>query len=112
MLARTIGLERVIGCMIASANMVVEPGVVRNSGGTRNRFTLGEPDGSESRACQGDLGRVRASRSQRPGQHRDPQRDLGETAAQSQHQPDLRDDRRADQRDLDSIPSCSSCARR
>jgi 2-dehydropantoate 2-reductase len=48
-LAQTIGLERVIGCMIASANMVVEPGVIRNSGGTRNRFTLGEPDSSESR---------------------------------------------------------------
>ena len=31
-LAQTIGLERVIGCMIASANMVVEPGVIRNSG--------------------------------------------------------------------------------
>jgi 2-dehydropantoate 2-reductase len=48
-LAQTIGLERVIGCMIASANAVVEPGVIRNSGGTRNRFTLGEPDGAKSR---------------------------------------------------------------
>ncbi len=46
-LAHTIGLERVIGCMVASANVVVEPGVMRNSGGTRNRFTLGEPDGSD-----------------------------------------------------------------
>ena len=48
----------------------------------------------------GDLGSVRARRSQRSGQHRDPQRDLGKTAAQPQHQPDLRDDRRADQRDF------------
>src|SRR5581483_7584111 len=30
-LARTLGLERVIGCMINSANEVVEPGVIRNS---------------------------------------------------------------------------------
>jgi 2-dehydropantoate 2-reductase len=48
-LARTIGFERVIGCMINSANMVVEPGVIRNSTGTQNRFTLGEPDGAASR---------------------------------------------------------------
>jgi 2-dehydropantoate 2-reductase len=48
-LGRTIGLERVIGCMVASANAVIEPGVVRNSPGTRNQFTLGEPDGTVSR---------------------------------------------------------------
>jgi 2-dehydropantoate 2-reductase len=51
-LARTIGLERVIGCMINSANTVVAPGVIRNSPGTLNRFTLGEPDGSTSRRAQ------------------------------------------------------------
>ena len=51
-LARTIGLERVIGCMINSANMIVEPGVIRNSTGTQNRFTLGEPDGAASRRVQ------------------------------------------------------------
>jgi 2-dehydropantoate 2-reductase len=48
-LERTIGLERVIGCMINSANEVVEPGVIRNSPGTLNKFTLGEPDGTVSR---------------------------------------------------------------
>jgi 2-dehydropantoate 2-reductase len=47
-LARTVGLERVIGCMINSANEVVEPGVIRNSQGTLNKFTLGEPDGTLS----------------------------------------------------------------
>ena len=47
-LARTVGLERVIGCMINSANEVVEPAVVRNSPGTLNKFTLGEPDGTIS----------------------------------------------------------------
>ncbi len=51
-LARTIGLERVIGCMINSANEVVEPGVIRNSPGTLNKFTLGEPDGSVSRRIE------------------------------------------------------------
>jgi 2-dehydropantoate 2-reductase len=51
-LARTIGFERVVGCMVNSANMVVEPGVIRNSGGTLNRFTLGEPDGSLSRRVE------------------------------------------------------------
>jgi 2-dehydropantoate 2-reductase len=48
LLARLVGHERVIGCMINSANEVVEPGVIRNSPGTLNRFTLGEPDGSRS----------------------------------------------------------------
>lgn len=51
-LSREIGHERVIGCMINSANTVVEPGVIRNSPMTRNKFTLGEPDGSRSRRIQ------------------------------------------------------------
>src|SRR5205814_7519758 len=51
-LARSVGLERVIGCMINSANTVVEPGVIRNSPGTLNRFTLGEPDGTVSRRIE------------------------------------------------------------
>jgi 2-dehydropantoate 2-reductase len=51
-LQRTVGLERVIGCMINSANEVIEPGVIRNSPMTRNRFTLGEPDGTVSRRIE------------------------------------------------------------
>ncbi|HEX3953272.1 MAG TPA: 2-dehydropantoate 2-reductase [Stellaceae bacterium] len=51
-LARTIGLERVLGCVIMSANEVIEPGVIRNSPGTRNRFTIGEPDGTISRRVE------------------------------------------------------------
>jgi 2-dehydropantoate 2-reductase len=51
-LARTVGLERVIGCMINSANEIVEPGVIRNSPGTLNKFTLGEPDGTVSRRIE------------------------------------------------------------
>jgi 2-dehydropantoate 2-reductase len=51
-LERTVGLERVIGCMINSANEVVEPGVIRNSPGTLNKFTLGEPGGTISRRLQ------------------------------------------------------------
>src|SRR5207244_12568759 len=46
-LARTIGLERVIGCMINSANEVVEPGVIRNSPGTLTTFPIGEHAGSQ-----------------------------------------------------------------
>src|ERR1700730_2649 len=51
-LARSVGLEQVIGCMINSANEVVEPGVIRNSPGTLNRFTLGEPDGTVSQRLE------------------------------------------------------------
>lgn len=39
--------ERAIGCVVYSGNEVVEPGVVFN-GTRRNRFILGEPDGSLS----------------------------------------------------------------
>jgi 2-dehydropantoate 2-reductase len=59
-LAREIGCERVIGCMINSANEVIEPGVIRNSPMTKNKFTLGEPDGTLSprmRAISAELGR-------------------------------------------------------
>jgi 2-dehydropantoate 2-reductase len=51
-LARTIGLERVVGCMINSANAIVEPGVIRNASFTQNKFTLGEPDGTVSRRIE------------------------------------------------------------
>jgi 2-dehydropantoate 2-reductase len=47
-LTRDIGHERVIGCMINSANEVIEPGVIRNSPMTKNKFTFGEPDGTLS----------------------------------------------------------------
>lgn len=42
--------ERTIGCVIFSANEVVEPGVVQHS--TNNRFLLGEPDGRLSARVQ------------------------------------------------------------
>jgi 2-dehydropantoate 2-reductase len=35
-----------------SANAIAEPGVIRNSPGTKNRFTLGEPDGTISPRLQ------------------------------------------------------------
>ncbi len=44
-LARHVGLERVIGCVIYSANAVVEPGVIQ-SNSPQNSFVLGEPDGT------------------------------------------------------------------
>src|SRR5262249_10331582 len=44
--------ERVIGCMINSANEVIEPGVIRNSPMTKNKFTLGEPTGVVSRRIE------------------------------------------------------------
>jgi 2-dehydropantoate 2-reductase len=47
-LAREIGHERVLGCMINSANEIIAPGIIRNSPMTKNKFTLGEPDGTRS----------------------------------------------------------------
>jgi 2-dehydropantoate 2-reductase len=51
-LAREIGCERAIGCMVNSPNEVIEPGIIRNVVMTRNKFTLGEPDGTLSRRIQ------------------------------------------------------------
>jgi 2-dehydropantoate 2-reductase len=51
-LAREIGYERVVGCMINSPNEVIEPGVIRNIVMSSNKFTLGEPDGTMSRRVQ------------------------------------------------------------
>jgi 2-dehydropantoate 2-reductase len=41
-LHRRIGAERAMGLIVYSANEVVEPGVIRNTG-SRNRFVLGDP---------------------------------------------------------------------
>ncbi len=45
---RTVGLERVIGCVIYSSNTIDAPGHCRNVNPQRNRFILGEPDDSKS----------------------------------------------------------------
>lgn len=43
---RTFGPERAIGCVVYPAADVPEPGVIQHNYG--NRFSLGEPDGSQS----------------------------------------------------------------
>jgi 2-dehydropantoate 2-reductase len=45
-IAAAVEIERVIGCVIYPAGAIVRPGVIRHIEG--NRFTLGEPDGSQS----------------------------------------------------------------
>jgi 2-dehydropantoate 2-reductase len=50
-LERAVGLDRVIGCVIYSPNELVAPGVVRNTL-PRNRFIIGEPDGSRSQRIE------------------------------------------------------------
>lgn len=47
-LAQAIAPERIIGAVIYSANVVLEPGVVRNNAPQRNVLVLGEPDGSDT----------------------------------------------------------------
>ena len=42
--------EHNIGCVVYCSTEIVEPGVIRHIEGTR--FTLGEPDGSDSERCQ------------------------------------------------------------
>lgn len=49
-IARSIGPDHNVGCVVYCSTEIVEPGVIRHIEGTR--FTLGEPDGSKSRRCQ------------------------------------------------------------
>src|SRR5690606_11514727 len=41
-----VGPERSLGCVVYSANEVVEPGIVRHT--ANNKWLLGEPDGNRS----------------------------------------------------------------
>ena len=43
-----IGVARAIGCVVYTANEVIEPGVILNRTPARNRLILGEPKGSAS----------------------------------------------------------------
>ncbi len=47
---KTIGPERVIGCVVYPATDIASPGVVRHTYG--NKFTLGAPDGTISEHCR------------------------------------------------------------
>jgi 2-dehydropantoate 2-reductase len=49
-IARSLELRRVIGCVVWPATRLVEPGVIEHVEG--NRFTLGELDGTRSDRCQ------------------------------------------------------------
>jgi len=48
-IAKSIGAEHKIGCVVYCSAEIVEPGVIRHIEGTR--FTIGEPDGSKSERC-------------------------------------------------------------
>ncbi len=48
-IAASIAPAHNVGCVVYSATEIVEPGVIRHVEGTR--FTIGEPDGSESQRC-------------------------------------------------------------
>ena len=41
---RELGAWRAVGCVVLSANEVIEPGVILNRSPSRNRLVLGEPD--------------------------------------------------------------------
>ncbi|MGB6453082.1 MAG: 2-dehydropantoate 2-reductase [Streptosporangiaceae bacterium] len=48
-IAASIKPRHTVGCVVYSATEIVEPGVIRHIEGTR--FTIGEPDGSDSERC-------------------------------------------------------------
>jgi 2-dehydropantoate 2-reductase len=49
-IAASIGPQHNIGCVVYCSTEIVEPGVIRHVEGTR--FTLGEPDGTDSERCR------------------------------------------------------------
>jgi 2-dehydropantoate 2-reductase len=48
--AGSIGPQHNVGCVVYCSTEIIEPGVIRHVEGTR--FTLGEPDGSDSERCR------------------------------------------------------------
>jgi 2-dehydropantoate 2-reductase len=56
--SRSIPAETVVGCVVYCATEIVRPGVIRHIEGTR--FSIGEPDGSESERCRVISGAFRA----------------------------------------------------
>jgi 2-dehydropantoate 2-reductase len=49
-IAASIPAEHNVGCVVFCSTEIVEPGVIRHVEGTR--FTIGEPDGSDSQRCK------------------------------------------------------------
>jgi 2-dehydropantoate 2-reductase len=49
-IAASIPAESVVGCVVYCSAEILEPGVIRHVEGTR--FTIGEPDGTESERCR------------------------------------------------------------
>ena len=49
-IAASIGPEHNVGCVVYAGTEIVGPGVIRHVEGTR--FTIGEPDGSDSERCK------------------------------------------------------------
>ncbi|HKD87705.1 MAG TPA: 2-dehydropantoate 2-reductase [Streptosporangiaceae bacterium] len=49
-IAASIAAEHNVGCVVFCSTEIIEPGVIRHVEGTR--FTLGEPDGSDSERCK------------------------------------------------------------
>jgi 2-dehydropantoate 2-reductase len=49
-IAGSIGPQHNVGCVVFCSTEIIEPGVIRHVEGTR--FTLGEPDGSDSERCR------------------------------------------------------------
>ncbi len=49
-IAGSVGPEHTVGCVVYCSTEIIEPGVIRHVEGTR--FTLGEPDGSDSERCR------------------------------------------------------------
>jgi 2-dehydropantoate 2-reductase len=50
LIAASIGPEHNVGCVVFCSTEIIEPGVIKHVEGTR--FTIGEPDGSESDRCK------------------------------------------------------------
>jgi len=49
-IAASIAAEHNVGCVVFCSTEIIEPGVIKHVEGTR--FTLGEPDGSDSERCK------------------------------------------------------------
>ncbi|HEV2415751.1 MAG TPA: 2-dehydropantoate 2-reductase [Candidatus Dormibacteraeota bacterium] len=67
-IARSIPMEQVVGCVVYPAATVIEPGVILHEEG--DRFSLGEPDGTRSERVQRIAGILTAAGFKAPVQTR------------------------------------------
>ncbi len=85
-IAASISPDHNVGCVVFCSTEIVEPGVIRHVEGTR--FTLGEPDGSDSQRVRAISAAFAAGGLRAPGRLQAARSDLAQAGRERRVQPD------------------------